>query len=258
MTINRDCCRIIRMNQEEQNKNPIKSFINTVLIILTIAAFIGAFIYIAASDPNVDMNMLIGIGAFPAIGLLMTPNIILYAIKSAKKLHKTKHSDSLSQKQIDGFYSVQTSPFDFDRKLIFTILRKQLFGAIVIISILAFLFLLSFDRLDSASSKVSGGAVLLILGVLIFGIPAFSYFLTNLILRIRIVRRKEYDSCHAIVAGVDYKGLRLNGFGTRPYKYAFCVGARNRDIHNTPATLVFILDEVYVIPDDVANKFSTF
>lgn len=256
MTINRDCCKIIRMNQEEQNKNPIKSFINTVLIILTIAAFIGAFIFIATSDPNVDMNLLIGIGAFPAIGLLMTPNIVLYAIKDAKKLHKTKNSDSLSKKQVAGFYSA--SSFDFDRKLIFTILRKQLFGAVVIISILAFLFLSSFDRLDSASSKVSGGAGLLILGVLIFGIPAFSYFLTNLILRIRIVRRKEYDSCHAIVAGVDYKGLRLNGFGTRPYKYAFCVGARNRDIHNTPATLVFILDEVYVIPDDVANKFSTF
>lgn len=239
-------------------KSALKSFINKALIAFVVIAFIADFIFITTADSDVDMNLYIGIGFFPAIGLLMTPNIVLYAIKSAKKSRKTKHSDSLSQKQIDGFYAVQTSPFDFDRKLIFTILRKQLFGAIVIISILAFLFLSSFDHLDSASSKVSGGAVLLILGVLIFGIPSFSYFLTNLILRIRIVRRKEYDSCHAIVAGVDYKGLRLNGFGTRPYKYAFCVGARNRDIHNTPATLVFILDEVYVIPDDVANKFSTF
>lgn len=239
-------------------KSAFRSFLNTALIVFVVAAFIADFIFIITADSNVDMNLYIGIGFFPAMGILISPNIVLYAIKDAKKLQKTNHAKHLPQSQIDGFYSAQTSPFDFDRKLIFTILKKQLFGAIVIISILAFLFLSSFDRLDSPSSKVSGGAGLLIFGVLIFGIPAFSYFLTNLILRIRIVRRKEYDSCHAIVAGVDYKGLRLNGFGTRPYKYAFCVGARNRDIHNTPATLVFILDEVYVIPDDVANKFSTF
>lgn len=253
------------MNKENQSSNEHNvsehSAGGTISVILIILAFIAVFadlFFIATTDSNVDMNMYIGVGAFPAIGLfLITPVIILSAIRESRRLHKVKHADKLQQEGVDGFYETKTTPFDFSRKLITTILRRQLSAAFIVIAIIIGLFLASLNNLESSYSKVSDGAGLLILGVLIFGIPAFAYFLTRLILRIRIVRRKSYDSCHAVVTRVDANGVHLAGYAKHAaaYEHGFCVGVRKREINDTPATLVFILDEVYIIPDSVASQF---
>ena len=110
----------------------------------------------------------------------------------------------------------------------------------------------SSDSLDPDLSRVSGAPGMFVLGVLLFGIPALSYFTANLVIRIRTIIRNEYEAYHAVVKRVDINSMSIVcDKQAYKFKYPVCVGKRGKKIHDTPAILVFLLDEVYIIPDDV-------
>ena len=60
--------------------------------------------------------------------------------------------------------------------------------------------------------------------------------------------RKEYEVYHGVVVGASFRELRLNS--TRHKTYGVVLGMRTKDVDHTPATIVFIPDEIYVIPDN--------
>ena len=88
----------------------------------------------------------------------------------------------------------------------------------------------------------------------VFGIPIIAYYLCNAINRSRVIRKHEYIAYHAnVTGGADGVGICNDGVHYH-YKYAIYVGIKAKNIHSTPATLVFIPDYVIVIPDYVELK----
>lgn len=241
------------MHDDILRKMRVKRRVWGITTLVALVVFWLLYNYIFSSIPDEDLEAFIGLGAFIAVGaFLITPNIIIYAINDARKMQMIKHGSTLPQDKMSGFYSIYTSPVDFKRKLIRTILRKQLLSAVAAIAIVLLLLYVSSDSLDSDLSRVSGASGMFILGVLLFGIPAISYFVTNLIIRIRTIFRNEYEAYHAVVKRVDIDSMSMvYDKRTYKFKYPVCVGKRKKKNQDTPAILVFILDEVYIIPDDV-------
>lgn len=234
-------------------KMRVKRRVWAITTLVALVVFYLLYNYVFSSIPDEDSEAFIGLGALMAVSVfLITPNIIIYAINDARKMQGINHGSTLPQDKMSGFYSIYTSPVDFKRKLIRTILRNQLLSAVVVIAIVLLLLYASSDSLDPDLSRVSGAPGMFILGVLLFGIPALSYFTTNLVIRIRTIIRNEYEAYHAVVERVDINSMSIVcDEQAYKFKYPVCVGKRGKKIHDTPAILVFLLDEVYIIPDDV-------
>lgn len=106
--------------------------------------------------------------------------------------------------------------------------------------------------LHARFSRTEGVAAFVFFFILIFGLPVFSFSLTNFIYRLRVVKRREYIAYHAVVRGMH--DTRLTIFEKSKYcvfKYSNCVGMRQKDVSDTPGILVFVPDEVYFFPDQI-------
>ena len=83
-----------------------------------------------------------------------------------------------------------------------------------------------------------------------FGIPILAYYITNAACRLRVVKKHKYIAYHAVVKSVRSYKISINDNGRHySYKYATCVGIREKNVHDTKAVLIFIPDDVLVFPD---------
>ena len=71
--------------------------------------------------------MLFSIIIFLCIGILTTPNVVLYALNDMKNWKDIfyKKGNLNNHKRVDGFYRMQ-SPVSFERKIYFAVIKEQL------------------------------------------------------------------------------------------------------------------------------------
>lgn len=206
----------------------------------------------------------------PLTGALVTPNVVGYALKDMKgwKTRMFRKNGNLHKfADDDDFYHVK-SPVSFERRLYLAVFRDELLnmGTVIFVAIgvmvIAF-FAIATDGAGGHSGDIIGaifhakaermvgvfGIALLML--ITFGIPVMAYYITNMIYKLRVVRRHDYIAYHAVVAGVDNYKLRINHHSGRWYKYDYCscVGIRPKDVHNERATLIFVPDDLLLFPD---------
>ena len=234
------------MNPEIKQEHTLKSHINGFLIFLTVMLYIADFVFLVAIASS-DMEVLIGVGAIPVIGIiLVSPNVVLHEIKKAKKLKGNQHVKNLPVDRMNGRYPVYTFPTDYGKKLFWFIVRDRFLNGVVLVAAFIGGIIISSGHLDSSFAKVSGAAGLTVFSILIFGFPVLAYFITHAILQMRAVRHNEFEAYHTVLSRADYRYIYV---GHVKYEYCICVGIRRSKIKNTPVTMIFVLDETYIIPD---------
>ena len=105
------------------------------------------------------------------------------------------------------------------------------------------------------AKRAMGFRFFTLLLIAVFGFPIFVWYVTNAISKLRIISKHEYIAYHAVVESVNGYVMRINSDG-REYKYDYCtlIGMKAKQVKNTPATLVFIPDDVLMFPDEVFEK----
>ncbi len=220
-------------------------------------------------EQNNDVSTGIGFMFFPLIALLVTPNMIRYALKDMQdweRIFTAKGNLHLCFDNAD-FYSL-TPPLPFEGKICRTIIKEQFLNIVTVMGLGLFAFVCAlfhrvFSGFGTADSlirqiRTDSTAAFLYIVLLFFaspGIPILAYYITNAAYKLHIVRRHAYIACHAVVKSVDGSKMKINHSGTHySYDYCTCVGIRAKDVHDTKAILVFIPDDVLLFPEQVLHE----
>lgn len=227
-----------------------KRFLNIALILLMVVWYIAAFVlWINGSDHDDMTVMFAGIGMFPLGGLIISPNAVMYALKDLKGWRRIFTKQRLPEN--DDFYEMK-APSDLHKPLSRAVLKEQLLNSAVMIAAPVVLLVFSgYAALHARYYRTQGWGAFIFFAVLVFGLPFFSYSLTNFVYRLMVVKRKEYIAYHAIVNGMHNSRLTIiHNSKYIVYKYSNCVGMNSKDVCNTPGIIIYVPDEVYFFPDD--------
>lgn len=250
---------------------PRKWYVNCILISLTLNLIITAMTIFTLQPGDGIINYIIGFCIFPFIGIITTPNVVKYVKKDTEKwksilyskgnLHKIKESKD--------YYRLQT-PVSFEKKILLEVYKHQILNILVVIGIMVFIIFLSVHHMISDYSYTDnvvtniihtranrrfGFIFFLMIIFLAFGIPIVAFYISNALKKIRVVKNHQYIAYHVIVSGVrDNKLTIYNKKIHYTYNYCTCVGIKEEEIHNTPAILVFIPDDVLLFPDSEETK----
>ena len=252
-------------NKSEKNR---KWYIDKILIALTpVWMTIAMVLFSFHSEEKQTIYLVFSIIIFLIIGILTTPNIVIYALKDMKNWKSIFYNKGnlSNHKSVSGFYMIHT-PVSFERKIYFAVIKEQLLNMLtVFLCIILFIIIALLNRanegtgspgnifysvMHTKSVRAEGyfffGAVFLAA----FWIPIFAYYITNALYKLRIVRRHEYIAYHAIVDKVDTFKIRINNSGVYyKYDYCSCVGIKSKKINKTMAILIFIPDDLLLFPD---------
>lgn len=231
------------MNNGQVKEYTVKGFINGALIIFAVGVFFADIIFI--EEAFTGLGILMAIGVF-----LISPNVIVHEIKRSKRLAKQHHCAHLPQDRMGGYYTMYTAPVDYKKKLFWPMIRRRFFGMVVIVAVAIALLFIESNNLGSSFSKISGGAGMMILGILIFGFPVLAYYVTDSVMQVRTLLRGEYEMYHAVISKINYSDFTIRGekFICK-FEYCNCVGIRKKKLNSTPVIMIFILDQVYIVPD---------
>ena len=257
-------------NKKEKN---VKWYIDKILFALTpVWMTVAMVLYSFYKEEDVSAYLLFSVILFLIIGIITTPNVVIYALKDMKNwkdiIYKNGNLGYCTNAK--GFYRTNKR-VPYERRLFFTVLRDQLLDIFTIVLVILFLvmrylFLKSYDIFDgkgnifyaiihTKSIRADGymffGAVFLAA----FWIPIFAYYITNAIYKLRVVKRHEYIVFHAIVDEVDTFKLRIkNKYVNFKYDYCSCVGIKAKDINKTKSILIFVPDDLVLFPDNEKYK----
>ena len=232
---------------------------------------ITAIVLIAVGSGENEVIMYAGFLMFPVISILIAPNAALYAIKDSKNWKSIFYGKGNLEKFKDNkdFYWMK-APVAFEKRVFWTVVKDRILNIFTLVSfmvIAAAFGLLSILTYDSHSvspgnlfgaifyvrvRRGTGVMAFILLLIVVFGFPAFVYFITDAIYKLRIVTKHEYLVYHAIVSSVNTYKLRIDNGGRKyEYKYGTLVGMKEKQINNTPAVMIFIPDDVLIFPDEV-------
>ena len=257
---------ILIRNKDSENVKPLKWYINSVLISLTLNFIITAITVFTLQPGDGIINYIVGLSIFPLIGIITTPNIVRYAKKDTQKwkniFYKKGNLDSI--KDSKDYHKVK-KPVSFEKKILFTVCKHQILNILVVIGIMAIVIFLSVHHMTTDNSYTGnivtnvmktranrsfGFILFLMIIFLAFGIPIVVYYITNALKKIRVVHNHEYIAYHAIVSSVRNSKITIYDKNRHyTYKYCTCVGIKEKNINNTPATLIFVPDDVLLFPD---------
>ena len=252
-------------NKKEKNK---KWYIDKFLIALTPVWMTVAMVFFSFYfEEKQTIFLLFSIIIFLCIGILTTPNAVLYALNDMKNWKDIfyKKGNLNNHKRVDGFYRMQ-SPVSFERKIYFAVIKEQLLNISTIALFILFVIIMALFNGAYNSAGSPGNLVYAIIhtrsiraeGYFFFAavffaafwIPIFAYYITNALYKLRIVRRHEYIAYHAIVDNVDTFKIRISNSGVHyKYDYCSCVGIKSKNINKTEAILIFIPDDLLLFPD---------
>lgn len=262
---------ILIRDKDIERIKPRKWYVNCILISLTVNLIITAMTIFTLQPGDGIINYIIGFCIFPFIGIITTPNVVKYVKKDTEKwksilyskgnLHKIKESKD--------YYRLQT-PVSFEKKILLEVYKHQILNILVVIGIMVFIIFLSVHHMISDYSYTDnvvtniihtranrrfGFIFFLMIIFLAFGIPIVAFYISNALKKIRVVKNHQYIAYHVIVSGVrDNKLTIYNKKIHYTYNYCTCVGIKEEEIHNTPAILVFIPDDVLLFPDSEETK----
>ena len=262
---------ILIRDKDNENVKTRKWYINCILISLIVNLIVVAMTVFTLQPDDGIINYNIVFCIFPFIGIITTPNVVKYVKKDTEKwksilyskgnLHKIKNSKD--------YYRVDT-PVSFEKKILLEVYKHQLLNILVVIGIMVFIIFLSVHHMISDYSYTDnvvtniihtranrrfGFIFFLMIIFLAFGIPIVAFYISNALKKIRVVKNHQYIAYHVIVSGVrDNKLTIYNKKIHYTYNYCTCVGIKEEEIHNTPAILVFIPDDVLLFPDSEETK----
>ena len=256
---------LIRHRDTEKKNRFTKNFPDDVIIVF-IFMIIGAAVTLIALGNN-DIEYLVALAIFPAVGLISTPNAVRYALKDMEKWEKIFYGNGNLHrcKENENFYKVKT-PVSFEKKLFWAVFKNQVLDHVTVIVIMLLILNAGIARMLIGEHQASPGLIGAIVHVrreratgflffamviiAAFGIPILAYYITNAACRMSVVRKHKYIAYHAIVKNVRTYKICINDEGRHySYKYTTCVGIREKNVHDTKAILIFIPDDVLVFPD---------
>ena len=257
---------VLIRHRDTEKKNRFTENYRDDVIIVFIFLVVGAAVTLFALG-NKDIEFLIALAMFPAVGIISTPNAVRYALKDMKKWEKIFYGNGNLHicKENNNFYKVKT-PVSFERKLFWVVFKNQVLDHVTVIAIMLLIVNAGIIRMIIGKHKAAPGLIGAIVHVRIersagflffalvfiaaFGIPILAYYVTNAACRLSVVRKHKYIAYHAIVKSVRSYKLSINEEGRHyKYNYATCVGIREKNVHDTKAVLIFIPDDVLVFPD---------
>lgn len=244
----------------------IDKFIAGSVPILVIAALVMIVLY---SEEDNAVLYATGFLVFPVLSIVISPNAALYSLKDLKGWKKIFYGKGNLEKFKDNkdFYKVKT-PLSYERKIYWAVVKDQFLNVATVVVIM---FLISVITILAMMRGVPGGvspgnlieAVIyvrarrsmgfmffMLLFIAVFGFPIFVWYVTNAVSKLRIISKHEYIAYHAVVESVNGYVMRIDSDG-RKYKYDYCtlIGMKAKQVKKTPATLVFIPDDVLMFPD---------
>ena len=211
-----------------------------------------------------SINYLIGFGIFPLIGIISTPNIVKHATNDTQKWKDIFYSKGNlnSTKETADYYRVNT-PVSFEKKILLAVYKGQFLNVLVVIGIMLLVIGLCIhyvmrehgytgniisNLIELKAKKAIGGMFFLMIFFLAFGIPIIAYYVSNALKKIRVVRNHEYIAYHVIVQSVNSGRISIYDKNKHySYKYCTCVGIKEKDVHLTPATLIFYRDMIFIL-----------
>ena len=262
---------ILMRNSDSENVQPLKWYINNILISLTVNLIITALTVITLQTGDGIINFLIGFAIFPFIGIITTPNIIKYVRKDTEKWKHIfyRNGNLQNTKKSDKYYRVKP-PVAFEKKLLHAVYKNQFLNVLVVIGIMAVVIFVCgrymvtdhsytdnvvTNIMITKANRSFGFIFFLTLIFLAFGIPIIAFYISNSLKKIRTVRNHEYIVYHAIVTSVRNSKITIfDGNVHYTYKYCTCVGIKEKNINRTPATLIFVPDDVFLFPDNEKYK----
>lgn len=257
-------------NKKEKNA---KWYVDKILFaLIPVWMTVAMVLYSFYEEEDEAVYLLFSVILFLIIGIISTPNVVIYALKDMKNWKDIiyKNGNLGYCKNAKGFYRTNKR-VPYERRLFFTVLRDQILNIFTIVLVILFfviryLFLKSYDTFE-----VKGNILYAIIhtksirsdGYMFFGavflaafwIPIFAYYITNAIYKLRVVKRHEYIVFHAIVDEVNTFKLRIkNKYVNFKYDYCSCVGIKAKDINKTKSILIFVPDDLVLFPDNEKYK----
>ena len=251
-------------NKKDKTK---KWYIDKVIFsLIAVWIVISAVLFSFYTDENEIGYLILSIVSFLIIGILTTPNVVVYAINEMKNWKDIfyKNGNLCNYKKTSEFYKMH-APVSFEKKIFFRVLKNQLFDIFTVIVVILFVLIgyllknssnlvikgdLLYSYFHTSSIRSDGYMFFLAVFLAAFWIPIFSFYITNAIYRLIVVKRHEYIVYHAIVDKVDTFKIRIHNSGFNyQYDYCSCVGIKGKDINKTKAILIFVPDDVLLFPD---------
>ena len=263
---------ILMRNSDIKNVHPLKWYINNILIGLIIAFIIAAItVFTLGTEEGININYLVGFGIFPLIGIITTPNIVKYVKNDTQRWKHIfyKNGNLENIKDSKDYYRVET-PVSFEKKILSSVYKHQVLNILVVIAIMSIVVFACYHYMTTDHSytnnvaanlvriraKRSFGFILFLsIFFLAFAIPIVAFYIANALKKIRVVRKHEYIAYHVIISSVTSGKISIYDKNKSfRYNYCTCVGIKEKDIHDTPATLIFIPDDVLLFPDNETYK----
>ena len=252
-------------NKKEKNK---KWYIDKILFALTpVWITVATVLFSFGYEENESIYILFSVILFLIIGILTTPNVILYALNDMKNWKSIFYNKGniAKHKMVADFY-MMTTPVSFERKIYFAVIKEQLLNIFTVILCIMLFIIIGLFNSSYEAIGTPGNIIYAIIhtravrmeGYFFFGsvfiaafwIPIFAYYITNALYKLRIVKRHEYIAYHAIVDKVDTSKISINNSGVHyKYDYCACVGIKSKNINKTKSILIFIPDDLLLFPD---------
>ena len=241
------------MKRKKKKTQPktFKWYLDRILRVLVgVLVITGVVLFIVGGTQDNMIMMFVGIGMLPGTGILITPNIVRYSLKDNTDW-KSKFRGRLDRLYKAGMLSGVSDMSPYQKKLVRGVRREALLNFSVLVVVLAVILVANFLLIKNGDGDNEGISFILIVGVVTFGIPISAYNIGGSVYRIRTVKNCKYNAYRTVVSGAD----RLNMWIIEPqgavhtFEYCRCLGIRSKNVHNTKAILVFVPDEVYLLPE---------
>lgn len=260
-----------RTKEAKTAKWYIDKFLAGLVPVLVIAALVMIVSY--SEEDHAELYVA-GFLMFPVLSIAISPNAALYSLKDMKNWKQIFYGKGNLENFKDNkdFYKVK-APLPYERRIYWAVVKDQFLNVatvlviMILISVIAILKMMrgvpggvTPGHLIEAiiyvrAKRAMGFRFFTLLIIAVFGFPIFVWYVTNAISKLRIISKHEYIAYHAVVESVNGYVMRINSDG-REYRYDYCtlIGMKAKQVKNTPATLVFIPDDVLMFPDEVFEK----
>ena len=271
---------------KKENKKTIKSIINKILIGMIICTpIVTVVLMIMADAQQNDFYSVMSIAIYPILGIITSPNVIMYAIKNNKEENEEFYS---KKEYLDKHYTVIDDIDKYYKMIKRKLTIKTIINIILIITVILYLSYCTYNlhvngveeylnnrplvfKILRSNTKVEGGILVSTFLLLIFAVPAIIYGITVNLHR-RFTFSKDKIRCYrAIVSNLDLKDWIYIKTGDddknvyynhkihkdynkfikikekNGFKYYKCIGINKKEIINKEVTVVVMPEFAYLI-----------
>lgn len=236
-------------------------------------AFVPVFILTALmfcafgeSDDGKLPLIYIGLAMFPSVGILTTPNAVIYAKKDMQNWKKVAFDKGnlRAMGTCDSFSKIDDE-LPIHGKLMRLVILKRIWNTILVIILIPVLSLIGSVLITAISSKsttpgdifaavvhvkavrAEGKMFFIVLFLVTFGIPILAYNITNSVIMLKTVFRREYIAYNVHVTEMKEGKIYVHHKDSiYSSKDVSCVGIRQKNVRDMDVILVYIPDYIYL------------